>query len=119
MNDKHSDSKFAGNTIHSFKELVDVIPKENIGENCSGKSTLLKVIAWKCGFGLVGGGKGNLLSGYEAPITLDSIIKLSWMPKVLNGFFLRLVAYEETEHYLLTKRFLNDTDGFIKSLFRG
>ncbi|KJS84432.1 MAG: ATPase AAA [Peptococcaceae bacterium BICA1-8] len=71
-----------------------------IGENGSGKSTLLEAIAINCGFGIVGGGKSNLLSGYEDKNSLDSIIKLSWMPKVKSGFFLRSETFYSFANYI-------------------
>lgn len=71
-----------------------------IGENGSGKSTLLEAIALQCGFRLMGGGKGNLLNGYEDPVSLDRVMKLSWMPKVSSGFFLRAETFYDFASYL-------------------
>jgi predicted ATPase len=36
---------------------------------------------------------------------------------VLNENGITLTQYEQTEHYILTKQFLNNTDKFLKELF--
>ncbi|UOQ48558.1 AAA family ATPase [Gracilibacillus caseinilyticus] len=71
-----------------------------VGENGSGKSTLLEAIADKCGFHTAGGGRNN---SYEAEATqsdLGDYVKLSWMPKVTNGFFLRAETFHQFASYV-------------------
>lgn len=63
-----------------------------IGENGTGKSTLLEAIASKCGFGSLGGGKNYVFGDSYNPF-LESILILSWLPKVTNGFFLRAETF--------------------------
>jgi len=80
-------------SIDAFKGL-DMIEFNNnvtffVGENGSGKSTLLEAIAYKCDFNTSGGGRNN---SYEVPSSesaMGDYIKLSWSPKITNGFFLR------------------------------
>lgn len=64
-----------------------------VGENGSGKSTLLEAIADKCGFNTAGGGRNNSYDVYETDSELSQFIRLSWMPKVTNGFFLRAESF--------------------------
>ncbi|AKO93561.1 AAA family ATPase [Priestia filamentosa] len=71
-----------------------------VGENGSGKSTLLEAIASNCGFHLSGGAKNNQYSTYEQKPILDEYIRLSWMPKISNGFFLRAESFYNFATYL-------------------
>ncbi|TWT12516.1 AAA family ATPase [Planomicrobium sp. CPCC 101079] len=64
-----------------------------VGENGSGKSTLLEAIAKKCGFNTAGGGRNNTYDVYGAESALGDYIRLSWMPKVTNGFFMRAESF--------------------------
>ncbi|ATW27086.1 AAA family ATPase [Candidatus Formimonas warabiya] len=90
--------------IPSIKGLSCLQLKSNvtffIGENGSGKSTLLEAIALKCGFKLMGGGSGTLLSAYEDAYTLEHVIRLSWMPKIKTGFFLRAETFYDYANYI-------------------
>jgi len=64
-----------------------------VGENGSGKSTLLEAIADKCDFNTAGGGRNNYYDVDAAESALGDYIKLSWMPKIMNGFFLRAESF--------------------------
>lgn len=64
-----------------------------VGENGSGKSTLLEAIADKCGFNTAGGGRNNIYEVDAAESDLGDYIRLSWMPKTTNGFFLRAESF--------------------------
>ena len=64
-----------------------------VGENGSGKSTLLEAIAEKCEFNTAGGGRNNYYDVHAAESALGEYIRLSWMPKVTNGFFLRAESF--------------------------
>ncbi len=64
-----------------------------VGENGSGKSTLLEAIAEQCGFNTAGGGRNNAYEVYAAKSALGDYIRLSWMPKITNGFFLRAESF--------------------------
>lgn len=59
-----------------------------VGENGTGKSTLLEAMAYQCGFSIGGGGRNNDLGLSDASSRLASIIRLSWLTKVTSGFFL-------------------------------
>lgn len=65
-----------------------------IGENGTGKSTLLEAIAHLCGFGHQGGGR-NYVSEYPTGDTQLFVekIRLSWFPKVSRGLFMRAETF--------------------------
>src|ERR1700730_9327407 len=93
-------------TIPAVKELNSLSFKENVtffvGENGSGKSTLLEAIAYQCGFNLAGGGKNNYYDVDASQSILGDHIKLSWMPKITNGFFLRAETFYHFASHLDT-----------------
>ncbi|NMH68976.1 AAA family ATPase [Bacillus sp. RO3] len=64
-----------------------------VGENGSGKSTLLEAIADKCEFNTAGGGRNNTYDLNSSESALGEYIRLSWMPKVSKGFFLRAESF--------------------------
>ncbi|MBU9711554.1 AAA family ATPase [Evansella tamaricis] len=64
-----------------------------VGENGSGKSTLLEAIAEKTGFNTAGGGRNNSYNIHAADADLADFLRLSWMPKITNGFFLRAESF--------------------------
>lgn len=84
-------------SIPSIKNL-DHLDLQNkvtffVGENGSGKSTLLEAIADKCDFNTAGGGRNNYYDVDAAESALGDYIRLSWMPKITNGFFLRAESF--------------------------
>ena len=64
-----------------------------VGENGSGKSTLLEAIACKCGFNTAGGSRNNLYKVDASGSVLSEYIRLSWLPKITEGFFLRAESF--------------------------
>lgn len=84
-------------SIPAIESLDDIKLERNVtffvGENGSGKSTLLEAIADKCDFNTAGGGRNNSYDVYETDSELSQFIRLSWMPKVTNGFFLRAESF--------------------------
>lgn len=64
-----------------------------VGENGSGKSTLLEAIADQCGFHTAGGSRNNLYEVEASHSVLGDHIRLSWLPKITNGFFLRAETF--------------------------
>lgn len=64
-----------------------------VGENGTGKSTLLEGIADKCDFNLAGGGRNNTYNVHGSESILGKHLRLSWMPKITNGFFLRAESF--------------------------
>jgi len=64
-----------------------------VGENGSGKSTVLEAVAYQCGFNTAGGGRNNAYEVEAAESVLGDHVRLSWMPKVTNGFFMRAETF--------------------------
>ncbi|ASA24454.1 AAA family ATPase [Paenibacillus donghaensis] len=73
-----------------------------VGENGSGKSTLLEAIAYQCEFNTAGGGRNNYYEVDAADSVLGRSIRLSWLPKITNGFFLRAETFYHFASYLDT-----------------
>jgi predicted ATPase len=76
-----------------------------VGENGTGKSTLIEAIAQHCGFNL-GGGGGYAYESHTPSQPLADALRLAWLPKVTNGYFLRAESFfnvasflEEVAHY--------------------
>ncbi|USK53012.1 AAA family ATPase [Cytobacillus solani] len=88
-------------SISSIEELkLDHAVTFFVGENGSGKSTLLEAIADKCEFNTAGGGRNNIYDVHASGSSLTDFIRLSWMPKVTNGFFLRAESFYHFASYL-------------------
>ncbi len=64
-----------------------------VGENGSGKSTLLEAIAYQCQFNTAGGGRNNAHDVDSSQAALGDYIRLSWLPKITRGFFLRAESF--------------------------
>lgn len=79
-----------------------------VGENGSGKSTLLEAIADKCEFNTAGGGRNNSYEVHASESVLGDYIRLSWMPKVTKGFFMRAESF----YHFATHLEEVDDDGF-------
>lgn len=76
-----------GDFTLEFHRPITVI----VGENGVGKSTLLEAIAGQCGFPMQSGTR-NFISDEPAP-PLSRCLRLSWLPKVGTGFFLRAETF--------------------------
>jgi len=64
-----------------------------VGENGSGKSTLLEAIAYQCGFHTAGGGRNHIHEVDASRAALGDFIRLAWLPKMTQGFFLRAESF--------------------------
>jgi predicted ATPase len=76
-----------------------------IGENGTGKSTLVEAIAALPGYDEAGGGKGyrpvdhsTALAASGSP--LASALRAAWLPKVTNGWFFRAESFFSVARYL-------------------
>lgn len=92
-----TDNKVYPFSIPAFRDLEAIELSTNVtffvGENGSGKSTLLEAIAYKCGFNTAGGSRNNFYEVASAESALGEYIRLSWFPKITNGFFLRAESF--------------------------
>lgn len=100
-----SDDKYPF-SIPAIQNLETIEFKRNItffvGENGSGKSTILEAIAYQCGFNTAGGSKNNTYEVDAALSVLGDHIRLSWMPKITNGFFLRAETFYQFASHIDT-----------------
>lgn len=91
-------------TIPVLSKGLNIDFKSNVtffvGENGSGKSTILEAIAERCGFNLSGGSRSHSYKRYETESGLASALKLSWFPKVTTGFFLRAESFFNFATYI-------------------
>ena len=71
-----------------------------VGENGSGKSTILEAIAAKCEFHLAGGGRNQRYQHHEQASALAEALRLAWFPKVTDGFFLRAESFYNFATYV-------------------
>lgn len=72
-----------------------------VGENATGKSTLLEALAELAGFHAGGGSRDH---NYQAPdaqrSVLASHLRAAWLPKVTQGFFFRADSYINLSTYV-------------------
>lgn len=85
-----------------------------VGENGSGKSTLLEAIAKNAGFNPEGGSRSNVFATAETESSLDHHLRLSWLPKVNRGFFLRAESFFNFASYIdeLEREFPNGYEAY-------
>ena len=85
----------------SFERAITII----VGENGTGKSTLLEGIAVLAGYNEAGGGKGYMPVDHSRAIevmggTLSQALRASWLPKITNGWFFRAESFFPVARYL-------------------
>jgi predicted ATPase len=71
-----------------------------VGENGTGKSTVLEAIAIQCGFNPTGGSRNNVYGYRQTESSLGDAIRLSWRRKTNQGFFLRAESFFNFASYL-------------------
>src|SRR6266566_2789318 len=76
-----------------------------VGENGTGKSTLLEGIAALAGYDEAGGGKGYRPVDHSAAIEamggrLSQALRASWLPKITKGWFFRAESFFSVARYL-------------------
>ncbi|WP_028563674.1 AAA family ATPase [Paenibacillus pinihumi] len=103
-NSEKSDAyPFSIPSIKSFRKLE---LRSNVtffvGENGSGKSTLLESIAYQCGFNTAGGSRNDSYEVDSSESVLGPFIRLSWLPKITHGFFLRAETFYQFASHLDT-----------------
>lgn len=92
-----------------------------VGENGSGKSTILEAIAEKAGFGSEGGSRNiNFKTSdfitYTAAEQLADCLTLSWNLKLTDGYFFRAESFFNIANYIDT---LQKIDGKAYSSYGG
>lgn len=104
LNERIPSHKVYPFSIPGFKGLQTIEFKSNVtffvGENGSGKSTLMEAIAYKSDFNTAGGGRNNVYEVPSSESALGNFIRLSWAPKISNGFFLRAESLYNFASYI-------------------
>jgi predicted ATPase len=80
----------------SFKSNVTFL----VGENGSGKSTILEAIAGVIGFNLSGGTKSSNYKFENTESDLSAYLRLTWKSKISNGFFMRAESFFNFATYM-------------------
>jgi predicted ATPase len=85
----------------SFDSAITII----VGENGTGKSTLLEGIGVLAGYDEAGGGKGYAPVDHSWALEkmggqLSSALRASWLPKITNGWFFRAESFFSVARYL-------------------
>lgn len=85
----------------SFDHAITII----VGENGTGKSTLLEGIAALAGYDEAGGGKGYMPLDHSNALEamggqLSKTLRASWLPKITNGWFFRAESFFTVARYL-------------------
>jgi predicted ATPase len=80
----------------NFKSNVTFL----VGENGSGKSTIIEAIANLIGFNLSGGTKNSNYKFQNTESDLSAFMRLTWKSKVSNGFFLRAESFFNFATYM-------------------
>jgi predicted ATPase len=84
----------------SFDSVITII----VGENGTGKSTLLEGIAVLAGYDEAGGGKGYMPVDHSKALEkmggqLSKALRASWLPKISNGWFFRAESFFSVARY--------------------
>jgi predicted ATPase len=66
-----------------------------VGENGSGKSSVLEALAWANGFGLHGGNRDHQFVADAEGHALGRALKLAWQQRTTDGFFLRAETFHQ------------------------
>src|SRR4030081_3797486 len=85
----------------AFDRAVTIV----VGENGTGKSTLLEGIASLAGYDEAGGGKGYRAVDHSGAVELmggrlGDALRASWLPKITNGWFFRAESFFSVAHHL-------------------
>ena len=90
--------------IRAFSHGIDVTLRSKVtffvGENGSGKSTLLEALAECCGFNPEGGNRDHHRATFAERSPLAQALRLSWLPKVTEGFFMRAESFYNFATYI-------------------
>jgi predicted ATPase len=90
--------------IRAFSQGIDLPLRSTVtyfvGENGSGKSTLLEALAECCGFNPEGGNRDHHRATFAERSPLAQALRLSWRPKITQGFFMRAESFYNFATYI-------------------
>ena len=90
--------------LRAFSRGIDLALRSTVtffvGENGSGKSTLLEALAECCGFNPEGGNRDHHRATFADRSAMAQALRLSWLPKVTEGFFLRAESFYNFATYI-------------------
>jgi predicted ATPase len=87
--------------VFDFTTPVTII----VGENGTGKSTLIEAVAALCGYDEAGGGKGYKPVDHSHAVDrsgslLSGVLRAAWLPKLTTGWFFRAESFFSVARYL-------------------
>jgi predicted ATPase len=90
--------------VPAFSNGIDITFRKSVtffvGENGSGKSTLLEALAECCGFNPEGGTRDHQREAFADRSELAQWLRLSWLPKIADGFFMRAESFYNFASYI-------------------
>lgn len=90
--------------IPAFRNGIDISLQSNVtflvGENGTGKSTLLEAVAEICGFHPEGGSRDHHRETLEDRSAFAQALRLTWSTKTADGFFMRAGSFFNFASYL-------------------
>jgi predicted ATPase len=91
--------------LDGFELVFDRAITILVGENGTGKSTLLEAIAALAGYDRAGGGKGYRPTDHHHALAADggdlsAALRAAWLPKLTNGWFFRAESFFTVARYL-------------------
>ena len=103
VEDKVDSTRYPFN-IRAFRRGVDLHLSAKVtflvGENGSGKSTLLEALAECCGFNPEGGNRDHHREALADRSDFAQALRLSWVPKIAEGFFMRAESFYNFATYI-------------------
>src|SRR5213592_4206927 len=103
LSDRFDPTRYPFN-LRAFSQGIDLAFRSTVtlfvGENGSGKSTLLEALAECCGFNPAGGNRDHHRATFADRSELAQALRLSWLPKVTEGFFLRAESFYNFATYI-------------------
>jgi len=103
LSDRFDPTRYPFN-LRAFSQGIDLAFRSTVtlfvGENGSGKSTLLEALAECCGFNPEGGNRDHHRATFADRSELAQALRLSWLPKVTEGFFLRAESFYNFATYI-------------------
>src|SRR5213592_2215974 len=103
LSDRFDPTRYPFN-LRAFSQGIDLAFRSTVtlfvGENGSGKSTLLEALAECCGFNPEGGNRDHHRAVFAERSPLAQALRLSWLPRVTEGFFMRAESFYNFATYI-------------------